>query len=85
MGSVVEILSTQAVEGARFEVMNMPTGPRGPRTTVYKSNIVGINSRTDKLEPAWEFLTFLRGPDGQGEELYMRARRMAPTIADQRY
>ncbi len=80
MGSAAEILSTQAVEGARFEVMNMPTGDGIDNTTVYKSNIIGINSRSDKVDAAWEFIKFLRGPDGLGEELYMQARRMAPTF-----
>lgn len=85
MGAVSEILSTQAVEGVRFEVINMPTGPNEPNTTVYKSNIVGINARTRDLEPSWDFLKFLRGPDGEGEELYMIAKRMSPSIADERY
>jgi multiple sugar transport system substrate-binding protein len=85
LGSAAEILGAQAVEGLRFEVMNMPTGPGGNRTTVYKSNIIGIGSASDKEEAAWDFLKFLRGPEGQGEELYMRAKRMPPTIDDQRY
>ncbi len=85
MGAVSEILSTQAVEGARFEVINMPTGPAGNRTTVYKSNIVGIGSASQNVEAAWDFLKFLRGPEGQGEELYMIAKRMSPAIDDQRY
>jgi ABC-type glycerol-3-phosphate transport system substrate-binding protein len=86
MGAVSDILSTQAVEGVRFEVINMPTGgPQNPRTTVYKSNIVGIGTASDDVEAAWDFLKFLRGPEGQGEELYMRAKRMSPSIADQRY
>jgi multiple sugar transport system substrate-binding protein len=86
MGAVSDILSTQAVEGVRFEVINMPTGgPDQKRTTVYKSNIVGIGSTTQNVEAAWDFLKFLRGPEGQGEELYMRAKRMSPSIAEQRY
>jgi len=86
MGAASEILSTQAVEGVRFEVLNMPTGgPTHDRTTVYKSNIIGLNGRTRSVEAAWDFLKFLRGPEGEGEELYMRAKRMPPTIADERY
>ena len=85
MGAASDILSTQAVEGVRFEVINMPTGPGSERSTIYKSNTIGINNRTANVESAWDFVLFLRGPSGEGEELYMRARRIPPTIDDQRY
>ena len=69
LGSAAGILSTQAVEGMRFEVMNMPTGPGGNRTTVYKSNIIGIGTASDEVEAAWDFLKFLRGPEGRSEDV----------------
>lgn len=79
MGSAAEILSTQKVEGVRFEVLPMPNG-KNKNTTVFKSNIVGIASGTKNFDAAWKFLTFLRGPEGKGETLYMKAKRMPPTM-----
>ena len=84
MGSAAEILSTQKVEGARFEVWPMPTG-KSRNATVFKSNIIGLAANTKQVEPAWAFLKFLRGPSGQGETLYMQAKRMPPTIDDAKY
>jgi multiple sugar transport system substrate-binding protein len=84
MGSAAEILSTQKVDGVRFEVLPMPNG-RVKNTTVYKSNVVGIASGTKNYDAAWKFLTFLRGPAGQGETLYMQAKRMPPTMDNSAY
>ncbi len=84
MGSAAEILTKQAEGATRFEVMNMPTGAGGRDTTVFKSNIIGINARSQNVEAAWNFIKFLRGPEKQGEELYMKAQRMPPTFDDDR-
>ncbi len=85
LGSVAEVLSTQKVEGTRFEAWSQPGGPGRKRTTVYKSNLVGIATPSKLVEPSWTFLKFLRGPSGEGETLYMQAKRMAPTMADDKY
>lgn len=84
MGAASEILSLQKVEGVRFEAWSMP-GDKVKNTTIFKSNIVGINANTKVPEEAWTFLKFLRGPEGQGETLYMQAKRIPPTIDDQKY
>lgn len=83
-GAAVDILTIQKIEGAEFEAWPSPNG-KIKETTVYKSNIVGISPGTRKLDAAWTFLTFLRGPDGEGEALYMKARRIPPTIDDPKY
>jgi multiple sugar transport system substrate-binding protein len=79
MGSAAEILSTQKVEGVRFEVMPMPNG-KIKNASVFKSNIIGIATGSKKQEAAWTFLKYLRGPEGKGETLYMKAKRMPPTM-----
>lgn len=79
MGSAAEILSTQKVDGVRFEVLPMPNG-KFKNTSVFKSNIVGVSTSSKNQEAAWTFLKFLRGPEGQGESLYMKAKRCAPSI-----
>ncbi len=84
MGSAAEILSTQKVEGVRFEVLPMPNG-KIRNTTVFKSNIVGIASSSRRQEAAWTFLKYLRGPEGKGETLYMKAKRMPPTMDSATY
>lgn len=80
MGSAQEILALQQAESLRFTVMPMPGGPAKQNTTVYKSNTVAISATTDKLEAAWTFLKFLRGPGLEGERLYMQANRIPPTF-----
>ncbi len=84
MGSGAEILSTQKVEGVRFEVMPMPNG-KIKNTSVFKSNVVGIATSSKKQEAAWTFLKYLRGPEGKGETLYMKAKRMPPTMDNSKY
>jgi len=37
----------------------------------------GIATPSKLVEPSWTFLKFLRGPAGEGETLYMQAKRMA--------
>ena len=83
-GAAAEILSVQKIDGCRFEVWPAP-GNVVKDTTLFKSNIIGINKSSKHVEAAWEFLKFLRGPEGQGETLYMEAKRMPPTINDEKY
>lgn len=82
MGSAAEILSLQKVEGVRFEAWPMP-GAAKKDTTVFKSNVVGLNGKSDKTEAAWTFLKYLRGDEG--ETLYMKAKRIPPTLDNQKY
>jgi multiple sugar transport system substrate-binding protein len=84
IGSAAEILTVQKVPGVEFEAWSMPNG-NVKRTTVYKSNIIGISPQTKHLDQAWQFLQFLRGPKGEGETLYMKAHRIPPTIDDAKY
>jgi multiple sugar transport system substrate-binding protein len=83
-GAASDILNLQKVPGTEFEAIAMPNG-KIKRTTVYKSNIVGISKDTKHLAQAWTFLQFLRGPSGEGEALYMKAHRIPPTIDDPKY
>lgn len=83
-GAASEILTVQKVEGTEFEAWPFPNGDI-KQTTVYKSNIIGISPQTKVLESAWTFLKFLRGPNGDGEALYMKAHRIPPTIDDPKY
>jgi ABC-type glycerol-3-phosphate transport system substrate-binding protein len=84
IGAASDILSIQRVEGMRFEAWSMP-GRKNNKATVFKSNVVGIASGTKNAEEAWAFLNFLRGTEGKGEELYMKAKRTPPSIDDSRY
>ena len=83
MGSAATILSLQKIDGCDFAVAPFPGTAKVPAVTVYKSNIVGLSAGTKQEKAAWKFLAYLRGPEG--EELYMKAKRMAPTYDDQRY
>jgi len=83
-GAASEILTDQKVAGTEFEAWSFPNGAI-KQTTVYKSNIIGISPKTKVLESAWTFVKFLRGPDGGGEALYMKAHRIPPTIDDPKY
>ncbi len=79
-GSAQEVLALQNVNGFEFEVLPYPGGAANPRTTLFKSNTVGICSASKKQEAAWTFLKFLRAPGMRGEVLYMEAKRMPPTV-----
>ncbi len=83
MGSAATILSLQKIDGCDFAVAPFPGSAKTPAVTVYKSNIVGLSSKTKNEKAAWKFLEFLRG--AEGEKLYMAAKRMAPTYDDQVY
>lgn len=80
IGSALELLSLQQVDGFEFEVLPFPGGSVSSRTTIFKSNTVGISSSTKKEAAAWTFLKFLRAPGMRGEVLYMQAKRMPPTV-----
>jgi multiple sugar transport system substrate-binding protein len=84
IGAASSILSLQKAGNVRFEAWPMPGG-KVKNTTVFKSNIVGLSADTDITEEAWTLLKFLRGPEGEGESLYMKAKRMPPCIDDQKY
>ncbi len=83
LGMAAEILSLQKVDGFEFEVLPFPGTLKYPRATISKSNVVGICSTTQKAAAAWGFLKFLRGPGQPGEELYMKAKRVPPSIDSQ--
>jgi ABC-type glycerol-3-phosphate transport system substrate-binding protein len=83
MGSAATILSLQKIDGCDFAVAPFPGTAKVPAVTVYKSNIVGLSAKTKNEKAAWRFLAFLRGPEG--EALYMKAKRMAPTYDEQKY
>lgn len=82
MGTAAEILSMQSIAGYEFEVLPFPGTVKYPRTTISKSNVVGISSTTKQAKAAWEFLKFLRGPGQPGEVLYMKAKRVPPSFDD---
>lgn len=79
-GSAQEVLALQGVNGFEFEVLPYPGGSNNPRTTLFKSNTVGISSSSKQQKAAWAFLKFLRAPGERGEILYMQAKRMPPTV-----
>jgi multiple sugar transport system substrate-binding protein len=83
LGMAAEILSLQKVDGFEFEVLPFPGTPKYPRATISKSNVVGICSTTKNEAAAWEFLKFLRCPGQPGETLYMKAKRVPPSIDSQ--
>ena len=83
-GAANNILNLQKVEGIRFEAWPMPGG-RQKRSTLFKSNITAIGSSIKDMESAWDFLKFLRSPDGQGEAMYTQAKRVPPSIDDPKY
>jgi multiple sugar transport system substrate-binding protein len=84
LGTAAEILSLQKIEGFEFEVLPFPGTVKYPKTTISKSNVIGICAKVKKenAEAAWEFLKFLRGPGQPGETLYMKAQRVPPSIDD---
>ena len=60
-------------------------GVAGSAIAACEANIVGINADSANVEGAWTFLKFLRGPEGEGESLYMQAKRIPPCIDDPKY
>jgi multiple sugar transport system substrate-binding protein len=84
LGAASNILTFQRAD-LRFEAWPLPTGTRSQQTTFVKSNTIGISATSRQQEAAWRFLEFLRAPGQPGEELYMRAQRMPPTIRGEQY
>ena len=82
-GAASDILTYQRA-GVRFRANPSPIGVT-PRTTVVKSNSISIAANSENPDAAWRFLEFLRAPGRPGEELYMRARRIPPTIRGDQY
>ena len=76
--SAQEILAIQNVEGVRFEVYPAPGGRVEKNTTTIKSNEISISASSKHKDEAWEFLSFLRG--NEGERLYAAARRIPPSL-----
>ena len=76
-GSLVDVISTQKVEGSKFEVWTMPSGIV-KNTTVYKSNEICLSKDSQVKDAAWEFMKFLRG--NEGERLYVKAKRISPSL-----
>lgn len=53
--------------GADFEwaIAPLPAGPDGQRSNIIGGAGFGINSNTDDVEAAWDFLSFVAGAEGQ--------------------
>ncbi len=77
--SAQEILSVQRAGDTRFEVYPYPGGVE-TRTTVVKSNEVAISASSRNKDAAWEFLSFLRG--NEGERHYSAAQRIPPSLTN---
>jgi multiple sugar transport system substrate-binding protein len=82
IGAAAEILSLQQFDGFEFEIYPCPGSVKNRKTTVIKSNVVGISATSKNTDAAWKFLKFLRAPGQRGEVLYMMAKRMPPTVND---
>ena len=80
IGQANTLLSLQKIDGFDFAVRPIPGTAKYPAVTTYKSNIIAISAGSKKEQAAWDFLKFLRGPDLEGEMLYMKAKRMPPTF-----
>ncbi len=75
------ILQLQQFPDFEFEAMPYPGGVQ-ERSTVVKSNAISISATSPNVEAAWTFVKFLRAPGMPGEELYVRARRVPPSVMD---
>ncbi len=82
IGSAAGILTLQQFDGFAFSIYPFPGNGRFTRNTIIKSNTVGLSRTTKNPEAAWEFLKFLRGPGQPGETLYMKSKRVPPSIDD---
>lgn len=83
-GAALDMIAYQRA-GVRFEAYPQPSSSVTRRTTTVKSNSISIAANSPNVEAAWRFLEFLRGPGQPGEELYMQARRIPPTIRGEEY
>ncbi|MEW6048396.1 MAG: sugar ABC transporter substrate-binding protein [Bacillota bacterium] len=75
------ILALQQFPDFEFEAFPYAGGAHR-RTTVVKSNAIGISPTSKNIEAAWTFVKFLRAPGMPGEELYVKARRVPPSVID---
>ncbi len=82
IGSANELLSLQQFDDFAFSIYPFPGSGKYSKTTIIKSNTVGLSRTTKNTEAAWEFLKFLRAPGQPGETLYMKAKRVPPSIDD---
>jgi len=78
LGSAIDVLSIQAIEGVDFDVTHFPCGENVLQTTIVKSNAMSISAVTEHSEEAWAFLKFLREPGGVGDILYSKSKRVPP-------
>ncbi len=83
-GTAQEIITLQRVEGFEFEVLPCPGTAKNPNVTISKSNVTAMSASTKKDKAAWEFLKYMRAPGQEGEMLYMKAKRVPPSIDDQK-
>ena len=81
-GTAANILTIQK-SGAKFAVWPLPSGKTTSHTTVVKSNAISISNSSKHAEEAWLIATFLRGDEG--ESLYMKAKRVSPSINNEKY
>ena len=81
-GSAAELLSLQQFDDFAFSIYPFPHNGKYTKNTIIKSNTVGISPASKNVEAAWEFLKFLRAPGQPGETLYMKAKRVPPSIDD---
>ena len=82
LGTAAELLSLQQFADFAFSIYPFPVNGRYTKTTIVKSNTIGISPLSKNVEAAWEFLKFLRAPGQPGETLYMKAQRVPPSISD---
>lgn len=82
LGSALELLSLQQFDNFAFSIYPFPSKGKYTKTTIVKSNTVGISSSSKNVDAAWEFLKFLRAPGQSGETLYMKAKRVPPSVDD---
>lgn len=80
-GTAANVLSIQQA-GKRFEVWPLPSFENTP-TTVIKSNATAVSSTSKNEEAAFLFASFARGPEG--EAIYMKAKRVPPSIKGDEY
>lgn len=80
-GTAANVLSIQQ-SGKRFEVWPLPSA-KGVATTVIKSNATAVSSSSKHEEAAFLFASFARGPEG--ESIYMKAKRVPPSIKGDEY
>ncbi|GHT68434.1 ABC transporter substrate-binding protein [Spirochaetia bacterium] len=81
-GTAANVLMIQN-SGIKFEVWPLPSSSKTTHTTVVKSNATSISTKSPHPEEAWLFATFARGDEG--ESLYMKAKRVPPSISNEKY